>query len=65
MQLFKVRIGGDSPLERLAVRAVGHDEVIDILHEMFDAGERTSADRRVGDHHKPSFDLIEPRAVGR
>lgn len=35
MQLFKVRIGGGSPLERLAVRVVGGDEVINALHELF------------------------------
>lgn len=49
MQLFKVRIGGGSPLERLAVRVVGGDEVINALHELFDAGERAAPNGLVGD----------------
>ena len=40
MQLFEDRIRSGSPLERLAFHVVGRDEVIDLLHELFDAGER-------------------------
>ncbi len=65
MQLFDDRIGRSGPLERLAIRVVGGDEVIDALHELLDAGERTAADRLVGDQREEALNLIEPRAVGR
>jgi len=45
MQLFKDRICGSGPLEWLAVRVVRRDEVIDALHEWFDAGERAAAEK--------------------
>lgn len=44
MQLFENRICGGGPLEGLAVDVVGCDELIDALHELFDAGERAAAD---------------------
>ena len=65
MQLFEDRISGGGPLERLAVRVVRRDEVIDALDELFDAGERAATDGLVGDQREESFDLVEPRAVGR
>ena len=65
MQLFKDRICGGGPFERLAVRVVRRDEVIDALHELFDAGERAAADGFVGDQREEALDLVEPRAVGR
>ena len=40
MQFFEDRVGRGGPLERLAVGVVVGDEVIDALHELFDAGER-------------------------
>jgi len=41
------------------------DEVINALHELFDAGERSSPNGFVGDQCEESLDLIEPRAVSR
>ena len=64
MQLFKDRIGGGSPLERLAVCVVGRDEVINALYELFDTGERAAPNGLVSDQGKEAFDLIEPGAVG-
>lgn len=40
MQLFKDGIGSCSPPVRPAVLVVSGDEVVDVLHELFDAGER-------------------------
>lgn len=65
MQLLKDRISGSSPFERLAVGVVCGDEVINALHELFDAGERSSPNGFVGDQCEESLDLIEPRAVSR
>ena len=42
MQLLKDRICGGCPLERLAVRVVRRDEMMDALDELFDAGERAA-----------------------
>jgi hypothetical protein len=41
MQLLKDRIGRGGPAKGLAVAVVVRDEVIDALHELPDAGERT------------------------
>ena len=65
MQLLEDRICSGSPLERLAVGVVRGDEVINALHELFDAGERSAADGLVGDQGEASFDLVQPGAVGR
>src|SRR5213075_2050262 len=65
MQLRKKRICGGCPFERLAVGVVMRDELIDALHELLDAGERSAPDRLVGDQRKESLDLIQPGAVGR
>ena len=65
MKLFEDQICSGGPLEWLAVRVVGRDEVINALHELFDAGERAASDGFVGDQREEAFDLIEPRAVGR
>ena len=65
MQLVEDRVGGGDPLERLAVRVVGRDEMIDALHQLFDAGERAAADGLVGDQREEALDLVQPRAVGR
>lgn len=64
MQLFQDRICGGGPLERLAVRVVRRDEVIDALHELSDSGERAAADGLVRDQREEAFDLIEPGTVG-
>lgn len=65
MQFLEDRISGGGPLEGLAVRVVGRDEVVDALNELFDAGERTAPDCLVGDQREETFNLVEPRAVGR
>jgi len=65
MQLFEDRVGGGGPLEGLEVRVVRGYEVIDALHELSDAGEGAAADGLVGDPREESFNLVEPRAVGR
>ena len=44
MQFFEDRIGGGGPYEGLGVGVVGSDEVVDALHELFDAGEGAAAD---------------------
>ena len=64
MQLFKDGVGRGSPLERLAVRVVRGNEVVDALHKLFDTGERTTPNGLVGDQCKEALDLIEPGAVG-
>lgn len=43
---------------------VPRDEVIDLAHQLFDAFERTTADRLVGNQSKEAFDLVEPGTVG-
>ncbi len=58
MQLFEDRICGGGPLERLAVRVVGGDEVIDALDELLDAGEGSAANGLVGDQREESLDLV-------
>lgn len=42
MRLFEDRICGGGPLEWLAAGVVGRDEVVDALHELFDAGGETA-----------------------
>ena len=64
MELLEDRICGGGPLERLAVRVVRRDEVVNALHKLLDAGERAAADDLVGDQRKEAFDLVEPGAVG-
>ena len=64
MQFFEDGIGGGGPCEGLAVRVVGRDEVVDALHELFDAGERAAPIGLVGNQCEEAFDLIEPGAVG-
>lgn len=46
---FEDRIGGGDPLEGLAVRVVGCDEVINVLHGLLDAGDRVATYGLVGD----------------
>jgi hypothetical protein len=65
MQLFKNRICGGRPLERFAVGIVMSDELIDSLHELLDAGERSASDGLVGDQCKETLDLVQPGAVSR
>ena len=65
MQFFKDGIGGGCPLEWLAVGVVRGDEVVDALHELFDAGEGPASNGLVGDQGEESLDLVQPRTVGR
>jgi len=39
------------------------DEVINALHELFDAGEGAALYGLVGDQRKEALDLVEPRTV--
>ena len=39
-------------------------EGVDFLHQIMDAGERTTANSTLGDDAKPTFHLIEPRGIG-
>jgi len=41
------------------------DEGIDLVHELFDVGERASANGFLRDDPKPALDLVEPRGVCR
>src|SRR5688572_9917661 len=65
MQLLKNRICRGRPFERLAVGVVVSDELIDALHELLDAGERSTANGLVSDQCKEALDLVQPGAVGR
>ena len=64
MQLVQNRICGGGPLEWLAVGVVGSHELVDALHQLLDAGERSPADGLIGDQRKEALHLIEPGAVG-
>jgi hypothetical protein len=41
------------------------EEALDLLDEIPDAAERTSADRSLRDDVQPDLDLVEPGGVGR
>ncbi len=58
MQLYEDGVSSSGPLERLAVRVVCGNEVVDALHELLDAGERTAADGLVGDQREEALDLV-------
>jgi hypothetical protein len=60
MQLFEDRIGGGSPTKRLAIRVVMCHEVVNALHELFDAGEGATADGFVRNQCEESLNLVEP-----
>ena len=62
MKLFEDRVSGSGPAKGLGVRVVVVDELIDALHELLDAGERTTADGLVSDQREKPFDLIQPLA---
>jgi hypothetical protein len=59
MQLLKDRIGRGGPAKGLAVAVVVRDEVIDALHELPDACERTAANGLVSDQREEAFNLVE------
>ena len=63
MHLLDDRIGGRGPLEGLAVRVVGGDQVFDALHELLGTGERTSANSFVGDEGEDALALVQPDNV--
>ncbi len=63
MELFKNRICGGRPLERFALGIVVSDELVDALHELFDAGEGSAADGLVGDQREEPLELVQPRTV--
>ena len=65
MELFQDRVGGCGPAKRLGVLVVRGHEVIDMLHELPDAGERAAPNGFVGNQREESLDLVEPGAVGR
>ena len=50
---------------QIVVVVVNGDEVVDALHEMFDARERTASNGLVGDRREEARDLIDPKAVCR
>lgn len=64
MKFLEDGVGRGGPAKRLGVDVVLRDEVVDALHELFDAGERAATDCFVGDQREEAFDLIEPGAVG-
>ncbi len=64
MQLFEDGISGGGPAKRLAVHVVGRDEVVDALHELFDAGEGSLPNGFIGDQREEALDLIELGTVG-
>lgn len=60
MQFLKDRFGGGCPAERLTFLVVVGDEVVDSLHELFDAREGITANGLVGDQREEAFDLVQP-----
>ena len=64
MQLLEHRVGGRGPGEGFAVGVVRGDEVVDLLDQILDRGERAAADRLVSDQPEEAFDLIQPGTVG-
>ena len=64
MQLLQDRVCGGSPPEGFAVCIVVGDELINALHELADAGERSATNGLVGDQCEEALDLIEPGTVG-
>ena len=40
-------------------------EVIDLVDELLDVGERSAADGLLGDEPEPPLDLVDPGGVGR
>ena len=58
------RIGSGSPGERFAALVVSGDEVIDLVDQVFHAGEGAAANRLVGDQSEEALDLVEPGTVG-
>jgi hypothetical protein len=58
------RICGGRAFERLAVGVVVGDELIDALHELLDAGERSVPDGLVGDECEETLDLVQPGCHG-
>lgn len=58
MELFEDRICGGSPFEGLAVGVVRRNEVIDALHELFNASKRATTDDLVGNQREEALDLV-------
>lgn len=58
MELFEDRICGGSPFEGLAVDVVRRNEVIDALHELFNANKRATTDDLVGNQREEALDLV-------
>ena len=58
MELFEDRICGGSPFEGLAVDVVLRNEVIDALHELFNASKRATTDDLVGNQREEALDLV-------
>jgi hypothetical protein len=65
MRFLQNGIGGGGPLEGLEVGVMRGYEVVDALHELFDAGEGSAPNGLVSDQREESLDLVEPRALGR
>src|SRR5438093_10426086 len=59
----RIRSGG--PEEGASVAIVVLHELIDLGHELRDAGKGPAADGALRDERKPALDLIEPGRVGR
>ena len=65
MDLFEDGIGGCGPDEGTGFGVIAIDEAFDLVDELFDVGEGSTADRFLSDDAEPAFDLIEPRRIGR
>ena len=64
MNFPKDGFSGGGPHEGSGLSIVVLDEAFDLFDQFFDAGERSAADRLLGDDAEPALDLIEPRGVG-
>ena len=54
------RVSGGGPAKRATVAVVGLDELIDATDQIFNTAEGSATNGALGDHGKPSFDLIKP-----
>ncbi|MBC7160881.1 MAG: hypothetical protein H5U26_02065 [Immundisolibacter sp.] len=59
-QLFEDGISSAGPAKRPAVRVAGRDEVVDALHESFEAGEGSAPNGFVGDQREEALSLMGP-----
>ncbi len=60
---FKNRIAGGAGAERLRIGIVVGDKLVDVMHTLLDARERSATARLVSHQREESFDPIKPGPV--